>query len=991
MKWMLISIALLGLEIAGAWAAEPLPPRKGEVPASGLYVPVSLDGYASHRAGMAWEHTRVTAGGVPFDLVARPNADNFFLKSAEWPDWKEDPSSYYAPYDRGPETPGDPRRPMFKIPVADYAAVHLLAATDNDRSLSNVVSFRIGAMDGPRRVALHDFTATIPRFEEKRGTNARAISTAVGNVFVVRVPLGQAFAQDFPDEWAFDVEVTKELRLSIRRPDPCRFQLRPLGVPSGVHLFGMTFQRSAVQMEVTSPEPGHVFNEPRTPTFQVRLHAVARAAAKLTLAATATDCEGNTSMAEIEDVALPASGRLTQDLAIPVKRRGYHTLTVRLLQGRQELLRRETTFALLPRDTRKHREESPFGVWDFSGGHYTPNDASIVGPLYVKAGLRYGMFGFSADERQKYGVLAGNEPRNADVLAKALEKDPLTPQRILIFHENAISGPHIVRTPDVFTGRAPYQLDAQEQAKFEAMWKEATETATAARQRFPDAKLALGNGNPHLLEEFVRRKFPTALFDSRGNEAGSFMRMPETQPLDFIANNASLWMDRQILDAYGYTDKPITQCYEICYPNTNPGNLTLRTQAAYYVRHILHSLAWRVPIIRPGLICDVGNSYYFSNWGASGLCFAKPDVRPKPSYVAIATLTRQLDGAKFSRAVPTGSPVVYAVEFQRRDGRTVTALWTVRGTRELTLTARNVRQGTLTDLMGNEQPLEFADGAAQLTVSAEPCFLATPRAVSRITAGAATMEGRPPGKGFAISPLGTLADWQVETDRSAELEFYNFECPRRKGDFAFEEVAEFEGQKAVLKVTPRLPVAGSSYLPMYSVLAHRRGVEVPGEPTSIGLLVNGNGGWGRVIFELEDAGGQRWISIGAAMRGEATRWMADWMSPAELQAMKTMSVSDWNTNDPWQRSRINFEGWRYVRFPLPGNYPGEGYHWPGSSQWRCTGDGVVKYPLKFKKLIVELPEKMLHLTNYVTVPRAEVYLKDLQVVYEPPEQAFAAE
>ena len=94
MKWMLISIALLGLEIAGAWAAEPLPPRKGEVPASGLYVPVSLDGYASHRAGMAWEHTRVTAGGVPFDLVSRPNADNLFLKSAEWPDWKEDPSSY---------------------------------------------------------------------------------------------------------------------------------------------------------------------------------------------------------------------------------------------------------------------------------------------------------------------------------------------------------------------------------------------------------------------------------------------------------------------------------------------------------------------------------------------------------------------------------------------------------------------------------------------------------------------------------------------------------------------------------------------------------------------------------------------------------------------------------------------------------------------------------------------------------------------------------
>src|SRR6185437_127538 len=142
--------------------------------------------------------------------------------------------------------------------------------------------------------------------------------------------------------------------------------------------------------------------------------------------------------------------------------------------------------------------------------------------------------------------------------------------------------------------------------------------------------------------------------------------------------------------------------------------------------------------------------------------------------------------------------------------------------------------------------------------------------------------------------------------------------------------ATFDNEKLPLKITPRLPVPGSAYLPMYSVLAHTAGVEIPGQPTEIGLMVNGNGAWGRIIFELEDAAGQRFISIGAMMKGERTRWMADWMSEAELARMKEMSVADWNTNDPWQRSRINFEGWRYVKFPLPGNYPGEGYHWPFS-------------------------------------------------------------
>ncbi|MGC8805848.1 MAG: hypothetical protein ACP5QD_07950, partial [Candidatus Ratteibacteria bacterium] len=67
------------------------------------------------------------------------------------------------------------------------------------------------------------------------------------------------------------------------------------------------------------------------------------------------------------------------------------------------------------------------------------------------------------------------------------------------------------------------------------------------------------------------------------------------------------------------------------------------------------------------------------------------------------------------------------------------------------------------------------------------------------------------------------------------------------------------------------------------------------------------------------------------------------------------------------------------------------YHWPYSSQWRYTGDGVVKYPLKFKKLIITVPEKVLYLTEYKPVQRQEIYIKDLMVTYEPPEMAFKAE
>ena len=90
----------------GLAAEGPFPARKGDVPTAGLYVPVRLDPYAADRVGIEFSSRHVVVAGVPFDLAGTPSADNVFLKSAEWPDWQEDPSSYYAAYDKGPEVPG---------------------------------------------------------------------------------------------------------------------------------------------------------------------------------------------------------------------------------------------------------------------------------------------------------------------------------------------------------------------------------------------------------------------------------------------------------------------------------------------------------------------------------------------------------------------------------------------------------------------------------------------------------------------------------------------------------------------------------------------------------------------------------------------------------------------------------------------------------------------------------------------------------------------
>lgn len=131
-KQAILFSLLLAVTPGAAQNKDPIQPREWPVASSGLWVPVPLEAYAADSQGVVeFPSKHVEIRRTPFDLVLKDNADNFFLKSAEWPKWREDPSRYYADYDKGSETPGDLRRPFFKIPVADYQAVYLLAAAED--------------------------------------------------------------------------------------------------------------------------------------------------------------------------------------------------------------------------------------------------------------------------------------------------------------------------------------------------------------------------------------------------------------------------------------------------------------------------------------------------------------------------------------------------------------------------------------------------------------------------------------------------------------------------------------------------------------------------------------------------------------------------------------------------------------------------------------------------------------------------------------------
>jgi hypothetical protein len=937
----------------------------------------------------AWSEARaMELGDVPFIPPKTP----LDLRQAQWVDWRQDPGDYYESYDSGPYVLHDPRMTVLRLPAQDLVAVHLLACVDDDPQLDDVITLRVGRFGGIQdRVVFHDVIARLPRQSTLKGDD-RTVEIDGRRYAPVRVPVALAIAQDLGG--VLQIEVTKQVRLAVRQTDPNRFRRRPLGLDSGVRIAAITLERPAVSMHVSSREVGHAFCEPQTPRFQVQLRNHHDSVQRGSVQATATDVDGVSTQAVAAYELAPQSSAVTE-LELPVRQRGYYDVAVSLQDSSgRTLLRRETSMALLPPlSDRRHRDRSPLGCWDFGGQHVTSDDPDQVGPLYEKLGFRYGMFTFKPEQRARWGVMKGSEPTitngssrqpagaSAGSFARTIERHPDQVPAALIFHEGIISNIQAQRTPDLFHDRPPYVLSEAESARFERLWEDALASARHMREKFPQIHLRFGNGLLTFKESFYARGFPGELFDSAGNEAGSFSRPPETQPPDPVAYNASMWMDRQLLDAHGYAKTPVTQCFEIGCASSNPGNLSLRTQADYVARMALISLAWRVPEIRPGLISDVGNSYYFSHWGAAGYAHAFPELNVKPAFVAMSTLTWILDGAELVKELPTGSAVIHSLLFRRADGDHVHALWTIRGTRRVVLQLAPGQSATWINDQGRQVALQpdVLDRVA-VTIGPSPGYVRSADGSSVVSLG--TPEYEPPKDAAVLDPLASLSDWQVQGDPELMLDYYNSLTPRRHGQFNWSLWRDAGSDREVWRVEPA-PGSMSQRkptLPRYMAIRHRKGLPLPADAGAMSIWVNGNGSWGRVIYDLQDASGQRWTSIGAPMPDAPPVWDHASLDPLQREELRKIGVNDWNSDDVFGESRINHDGWRQLTFVLPGQYPGEGYGWPGNSQWRHDGDGRVRHPLTLKGMIVELPPRTLTLTRFDPVLRPWIALRDLGTV-----------
>lgn len=425
-----------------------------------------------------------------------------------------------------------------------------------------------------------------------------------------------------------------------------------------------------------------------------------------------------------------------------------------------------------------------------------------------------------------------------------------------------------------------------------------------------------------------------------------------------------MFWQKEYAKLYKY-DAPTTACFEWRCRSTTPGNLSEMEQAQIYVRDALQGLAYRMPTINPGLLHDCGDAYYYSRWGSTGICHRYPLLNPKISYVALATLTRELDCATFKRYLPSHSPSLYAMEFAK-DGGLVYALWLPRGERKVEVAFEQDTRFTLTDMNGNASEVKTRAGRAEIPVCASPSYLHTGAPITKLTCGPTTCEP-PPAKVTVVDDLTDLSRWEIVTEPDEQLDTVHFDFPRRLGRIDAQVVPDEQpparhsygggAKKRALQLTlqpqPDVPWPVSRYI----VLKVKESKPAPGKPTSVGLGVKGNSCWGRVFWEFEDAEGEKFSSIGAPCGG----W----------------SVGDWVC-----RTFINFDGWNYLTVKLPFEYA-SGFYGPPAHNWTITGGNkVVDFPIKFTRLVVELRDKVVHLTDPVEVPDKSVRLRDLSVAYE---------
>ena len=890
---------------------------------------------------------------------------------------------------------GMPETLMLSVPSTQYTRAYLLCAVADDPSRDPVLTARLTRFASPsgggRGPAIVDTTVELPR----AGSNA-ALPPGVQRIgevdytdaghshrvplYLVEVPLDSGRIQDVIfQEQRFSLIPQPYLDFEVLgRTDKALQQLDKEHKPdptsrSAVHVFAVTLKRSPVEMEIVPARPGNAYTTEETPSMNVRLRW--RAVADCRVAWQARDVDGRVVDSGEVRGGSHQPGKETSTAVTPkLQQLGHYKFEFRLVvaAGEPQVTHR-ISMAIVAPDTRKAGYESPYFTWWFNGAHFTSNDVELVGPLLKMAGVHRTFIKSEAlGERWKlttgqinnvtrrvHGSFLGPSAASEDLEAKRAEWSKQIDAAVAafphadaanIFHENC-NGEFPL---ELYGIPMPLPADEKEAGAQKAAVAAATLTAQLYREKYPKIRPTLVNSGDSLggAGMLMRNGIPREALTALGEES-----LGQTMPPE-MSTAWNFWMLKELARKMGYGDVPVEPCHE--WKGRNVRDLGERKVAAWRVRDALIAHAWGCHLVPVSGTIEPGNSYHNSVWGHDYMFSRSPQNYPYMSYSTVAQLTAVLDGAKCVRRVPTGSITVYALEFQRGPERIFT-LWTARGTADLCVGFDADGAARYSDMFGRSEDRKTEGKTLKLTVSTEPCYFVAQAGIESIAVGTRRYgeDESPAGAKVQVADAMDQADsWQAADKPDKRLENVpklgnkNYLCFRQFGKYAVRPVRDDEkGDCLEVELFQEKPIV--PFLPEYTVLKLKTPVPIQGEPTTVGLWVKGNSGWGQVMWELEDAEGERWLSCGTGGYG--------------------CDIYDW----PKQAS-INFDGWNFIQFPIVQSSPIRVPN-PGEvvNQWRSGGgNGRIDYPIRLTGIVVSMSRHALDLTEMRPV-RTVVRLKDL--------------
>jgi hypothetical protein len=531
------------------------------------------------------------------------------------------------------------------------------------------------------------------------------------------------------------------------------------------------------------------------------------------------------------------------------------------------------------------------------------------------------------------------------------------PDHVYFFPEPHVSQRLTEGNYPTYWGAPEYQMTPEEKANLRTFLVTAKCAAEGVRKAFPDLKILIPWGDALFAVPLLRAGFPTSLIDGSGIDTPGFERLPEMQLHQISVHR--LYELRKEYARVGISNPLLQYCEGIFVP-TEPGAVSYREQMDLYNRWVLISMAYGVKRFYSGWFAfDCGNYYGSEHYGGCGIQRRIPYCDPKPAYAAYATMTDKLDQADFDGWLNTGSLTTFCPRFKGPKG-TVHTAWTLRGKRPLTLVLAADGDVAVTDAMNNTRTVKSK--GKQVTVMTDPSvlYVTGPEVVAAMVGESDHTDAGPAAGAKQVADLGD-GSWKFTNQRDTVYENGTFAMARFPGKFGTEVVEEPAVGK-VLQSTLLKQDAVHELMPWYNVLRPARPIVLDGAPSHLGLWVKGASDWGRVIYVLRDAKGEKWTSIG--------------------------TQDQYNCDDVHSWSAFNFDGWRYVRFELPGHTGYDSFRKHGTTWYRSDGgDGIVDLPLALESIIVEQRSHVLYVNDVQPVSSPSVRFGKLFVEYAAPTDA----